>query len=104
MTTTFDTPTFDTTGAIRIASTDPDIIRVLANDALAMVAGEDPDRFGSDTAAGRALLSLAARARFAAATRGADSGTPLTAGPGVVVVRDLVAAVRLLDSAVAARP
>lgn len=104
MTTTFDTTISHTREALRTVATDPDIVRALTHDALAMAATENPDRFAGDTPAGRALLSIAARARQAAASLGADAGSPLTAGPGIVVVRELAAAVRLLDRAVAARP
>ena len=76
MTTTFDTTISHTREALRTVATDPDIVRALTHDALAMAATENPDRFAGDT----------------------------PAGPGIVVVRELAAAVRLLDRAVAARP
>ena len=76
-------------------------LRAELHDALLACAQEDPDLFHSSTAAGRALLALASRARSAAGALGVDPGTCLTSGPGVVVVRDLVAAVRLLDAATA---
>jgi hypothetical protein len=65
-------------------------------------ADDDGDPHGR-TPAGRALLGLAARARAAAADLGADPGTVLTDGTGVVVLRDLAAATRLLERAVGQR-
>jgi hypothetical protein len=63
------------------------------------VAGEDPDSFDARTTDGRALLALAALARQAAGALGADAGTTVASGPGVVVVREFAAAVRVLDRA-----
>jgi hypothetical protein len=90
--TTASLPTGSTTRTFAV-----DALRVLLDDALSVAASDDTDRLSGDTAAGRALLSLAALARQAAGRLGADAGTSLTTGPGVVVVRDLAAAVRLLD-------
>lgn len=76
-------------------------LRTRIDDALAVAAQDDAtDRWASDTPAGRTLLSLAAQARRTAASLGAESGAPLTAGPGVVVLRELAAAAHLLDRAV----
>jgi hypothetical protein len=84
--------------------TSTDILQALMHDALFAVAEQPADWFSSATPAGRNLLSLAAMARLAARALGADPGIPLTAGAGVVVVRDFAAAVRLLDQAVQDRP
>jgi hypothetical protein len=80
--------------------TSTDSLQALMHDALFAVAEQPADRFSSTTTAGRDLLSLAAMARLAARALGAEAGIPLTAGAGVVVVRDFAAAVRLLDRAV----
>ena len=79
--------------------TDTERLREELHDALDLVAEQDPDSFDSRTANGRALLSLAARARQAAGALGAPAGTTVAGGPGVVVVREFAAAVRLLDQA-----
>ncbi|WP_116449955.1 hypothetical protein [Blastococcus litoris] len=79
-----------------------DDLRARIDDALAVAAQDDAtDRWSSDTTAGRTLLSLAASARSAASDLGVDGGAPLTAGPGVVVLRELAAAAHLLDQAAA---
>ena len=80
--------------------TSTDSLQALMHDALFAVAEQPADRFSSTTTAGRDLLSLAAMARLAARALGADAGIPLTAGAGVVVVRDFAAAVRVLDLAI----
>ncbi len=72
--------------------------------ALSACAELDPDLLHSTTAAGRAATSLAGLARSAVAALGADPGAPLRNGPGVVVVRDLVQAVTLLELAAAGSP
>ena len=95
MTTTLQRP-----GTTRTPSTD--VLRVLLDDVLYEVADDAADRYSSRTAAGRALLSLAALARRAAGTLGAAPGEALTTGPGIVVQRELAAATHLLDEAVAA--
>ncbi|TFV68231.1 UNVERIFIED_ORG: hypothetical protein E4P37_00655 [Bacillus sp. AZ43] len=79
-----------------------DVLRVLLDDALAVADDDASDRYSSRTPAGRALLSLAALARRAAGTLGAEPGVALASGPGVVVQRELAAATRLLDDAVEA--
>jgi hypothetical protein len=80
-------------------TTGTDLLRDVLHATLDRVAGEDPDSFDSRTASGRELLSLAARARRAAGTLGVDAGTTVASGPGIVVVREFAAAVRLLDQA-----
>jgi hypothetical protein len=90
------TTTFPGQTTTRTASA---LLRDLMNDALAVVADEDTDSFDSRTPAGRAVLSLAALARQAAGALGADAGTTVASGPGVVVVREFAAAAHLLDSA-----
>jgi hypothetical protein len=95
MTTTMlhgDTATRTTSGT--------DQLRGLMHDALCVAADDTADSFDSRTATGRALLSLAALARQAAGALGAEPGIPVASGPGVVVVREFAAAVRLLDQAV----
>jgi 16S rRNA C1402 (ribose-2'-O) methylase RsmI len=78
-----------------------DDLRARIDDALSAAGQDDAvERWSSHTDAGRELLFLAAQARRAAATLGADSGLPLVAGPGVVVLRELAAAAHLLDEAV----
>jgi hypothetical protein len=71
------------------------------HDALAVAADDTADSFDSRTPAGRALVSLATLARQAAGALGAEPGTTIAGGPGVVVVREFAAAVRLLDQAAA---
>jgi hypothetical protein len=90
-----------TTTMLRRETTTPtdstDLLRDVLHATLDRVAGEDPDSFDSRTADGRALLSLAARAREVAGSLGADAGTTVASGPGIVVLREFTAAVRLLD-------
>lgn len=62
----------------------------------------DPDLLHSTRPAGQAVLRIAAAARAHAATRGLDAGAPLSTAPGIVVMRDLVQVLRLLESAAAA--
>ena len=90
MTTTMlhtDTPT----------TSDIDDIRALLHDALEVAADDSADLFDGGTTTGKTLLALAALARQTAGALGADPGITVLAGPGVVVVRELAAAVRLLD-------
>jgi hypothetical protein len=75
------------------------LLRELMHDALSLAADDAADSFDSRTTTGRTLLSLAAVARQAAGALGAEPGIPVTTAPGVVVVRELAAAVRLLDRA-----
>lgn len=67
------------------------------------VAELDPDLLHSHTCAGHAVVTLAGAARAAAAVLGAEPGTALRTASGVVVVRDLVAAVSLLELAASRR-
>lgn len=67
---------------------------------VASSAGLDPDALHSTLPAGRAVLTLTAAARAHAASRGVDPGTSLTDGPGIVVMRDLVAVLGLLERTV----
>jgi|tagenome__1003787_1003787.scaffolds.fasta_scaffold20031119_1 hypothetical protein len=83
---------------------DADVLLATLRNALEAHADVDDLDLHGRTPAGRALITLAARARAATATLGTDPGTPLTDGPGVVVLRDLAAATRLLERAAAATP
>lgn len=77
-----------------------DVLRVLVDEALSGAATDDAaDTYSSNRPEGRALLSLAALARRAAGSLGAEPGVALTSGPGIVVQRELAAAARLLDQA-----
>jgi hypothetical protein len=77
-----------------------DVLRVLVDEALTGAATDDAaDTYSSRRPEGRALLSLAALARRAAGSLGAEPGVALTSGPGIVVQRELAAAARLLDEA-----
>ena len=76
-----------------------DSLRTLLDDALSVAADDVPESFDGGTTAGRTLLALAALARQAAGALGADPGITVKAGPGVVVVREFAAAVRLLHQA-----
>jgi hypothetical protein len=78
-----------------------DDLRALLYDALSVAEDDFPDAFDGGTTKGRTLLALAALARQAAGTLGADPGITVLAGPGPVVVRELASAVRLLDRAAA---
>jgi len=73
-------------------------------DVLNTCAELDPDLFHSTTPAGRVATSLAGLARSAVAALGADPGTTLRNGPGVMVIRDLGHAVMLLELAAAGSP
>jgi hypothetical protein len=76
-----------------------DDLRALMYDALSVADDDFPDAFDGGTTKGRTLLALAALARRAAGALGADPGITVLAGPGPVVVRELAAAIRLLDRA-----
>ena len=76
------------------------LLRIL-EDAVAAVADVDPDELHSWCPVGRELLGLAGLARAATAGPGGDPVTAPTGVPGVVVVRELVAATRALGSVVA---
>jgi hypothetical protein len=80
-----------------------DALRLLVDDVLLTVAGDDDaDRYSSRTPAGRALVSLTTLARRAAGALGAEPGIALTGAAGIVVQRELAAAARLLDEVAAA--
>ena len=90
------------TGTTRTSATTE--LRHLLDDVLRSVgADDDADRYSSRTPAGRTLLALATVARRAVAALGTDPGVALSGGPGIVVLRELAAAARLLDEAAAAR-
>jgi hypothetical protein len=92
------TTTMLPTGTTRTPATD--VLRLLVDDVLVTVGADDaPDRYSSGTPAGRTLLALATLARRAAGALGADPGVALTAGPGIVVQRELASAARLLHDA-----
>jgi hypothetical protein len=93
------TTTLLRTGTTTRTASGLDDLRALMYDALSVAADESPDSFDGGTTKGRTLLGLAAVARQAAGSLGADPGITVLAGPGVVVVRDFAAAVRLLDRA-----
>jgi hypothetical protein len=78
-----------------------DDLRAVLYDALSVADDDFPDVFDGGTTKGRTLLALAALARQAAGALGADPGITVLAGPGPVVVRELAAAIRLLDRAAA---
>lgn len=94
------TTTIERTDSIS-GTTDPGTDRLLAllHDTLSAIEEQDPDLLHSRKAAGRALIHLAAIARQAADALGSEPGATLADGPGVVVVRDLVSATRLLARA-----
>jgi hypothetical protein len=76
-----------------------DGLLAVLRDALLLCAELDPGALDARTPRGAAAVRLASLARSAAATLGAAPGTALTAGPGVLVVRDLAVATALLDVA-----
>jgi hypothetical protein len=84
-------------------TSDLDDIRTMLHDALEVAADDAADLFDGGTTTGKTLLALAALARQTAGALGADPGITVLAGPGVVVVRELAAAVRLLDQAASDR-
>jgi len=95
------TTTLNPTGTTRTPAADA--LRRLLDDVLVSVAADDDvDRYGGRMPAGQALLALAALARRAAEALGAQPGVSLTSATGIVVQRELAAAARLLDRAVAA--
>ena len=95
-----------TTTMLHTDSTTSDIddIRALLHDALEVASDDTADLFDGGTTTGKTLLALAALARRTAGALGADPGITVLAGPGVVVVRELAAAVRLLDQTASDRP
>jgi hypothetical protein len=76
-----------------------DLLLAVIGDVLDVCTERDPDTLHSSTSPGSALVSLAALARTAVGLLGGTSGTSLIDGPGVVVVRDLAAAHRVLGAA-----
>ena len=83
------------------AGVEPATLLATLHAAIAAVCDTDPGELGSDRAAGRDLLGLAAAARAAVAALGRNPGHVVTEAPGVVVVRELVAATRALAAATA---
>ena len=90
------TTTTHTQTEVRTAPRAVDMLLTLLADALSACEEQDLDLLHGRTPAGTALMSLSVIARRAAAALGADPGVHLTDGPGVVVLRDLVASTRLL--------
>jgi hypothetical protein len=92
-----------TTTTLRTDSTTSalDDLRAVMYEALALAEDDFPDSFDGGTTNGRTLLALAALGRQAAGALGSDPGITVLAGPGPVVVRELAAAIRLLDRAAA---
>lgn len=84
-------------------NTEADGVLGTLHDTIDAVSELDPDLLHSHTSAGHAVVTLAGTARAAAEALGAAPGTALRAASGVVVVRDLVAAVSLLDLAASRR-
>lgn len=72
------------------------MLLAVLSDALSACEEQDLDLLHGRSHAGASLIRLSALARRAAAALGTDAGVHLTDGSGVVVVRDLVAATRLL--------
>jgi hypothetical protein len=71
-------------------------------EAIDFCAQHEDDDLHTGTLAGRTLADLAASARDRVRALGLDGGTPLAEATGVVVVRELVAAFRLLQRVAAA--
>jgi hypothetical protein len=82
--------------------TTADVLLSALDDAIDLVARHEDDDFPTGTRAGRLLADLAGLARTTVTALGADGGRPLAEGPGVVVVRELVTATRLLRRALEA--
>lgn len=57
----------------------------------------DPDLFHSTGPAGRAVLTIAAAGRQHAEELGVDAGAPLSVAPGIVVMREAVRVLALLE-------
>jgi hypothetical protein len=76
-----------------------DALRLLVDDVFLSVSAVDADRFSSGTAAGQALLSLAALARRAAGALAAESPGTLDGAPGSAVQQEFADAARLLAEA-----
>lgn len=95
-----ETPTTTQT-TTTTAGVEPATLLTTLYAAIAAVCDTDPGELGSDRAAGRDLLGLASAARAAVAALGRNPGHVVTDAPGVVVVRELVAATRALAAATA---
>jgi len=93
----FETQPFPT------SNSDADRVLGILHDTVDAVAEVEPDLLHSHTSAGHAVVTLAGAARAATAVLGTDPGTTLRTASGVVVVRDLVAAVSLLELAASRR-
>ncbi|HET7691323.1 MAG TPA: hypothetical protein VFK41_13145 [Nocardioidaceae bacterium] len=101
MTATIERHETRTTQTTTTTAVEPAALLTTLYAAIAAVADIDPDVLGSDRAAGRDLLGLAGAARAAVAALGRNPGHVVTDAPGVVVVRELVAATRALAAATA---
>jgi hypothetical protein len=93
------TTTMDRTGIESTTTAGTETLLALLHDALSACEEQDLGLLDAKTPAGSALVSLSALARGAAGALGTAPGRYLTEGPGVVVVRDLVTATRLLARA-----
>jgi len=103
MTATIDQviPANRTTAHRTTAASETDLLLDVLQATIADLAFTEPDELGSQRPAGRELLGLAAMARSAITGLGGHAGATVTEAPGVVVVRELVAATRALSAAVA---
>ena len=88
------TTVIEPTTTARVAT---DVLREVLDDAIDVCARHEDDDLHTGTPAGRVLADLAALARTTVHSFGGDGGTPLAEGRGVVVVRELVTATRLLE-------
>lgn len=95
------TQTTQTTPTTGVHHGEPAGLLTMLYAAIDAVCHADPGELGSSRPAGRDLLGLAAAARAAVAALGREPGQVVTEGPGVVVVRELVAATRALAAATA---
>jgi hypothetical protein len=92
-----------TTTAPRTPTTAPaDVLLEALDDAVDLVARHEDGDWHTGTPTGRLLADLAGLARATVRSLGRDAGTPLVEGQGVVVVRELVTATRLLRRTLAA--
>jgi hypothetical protein len=76
-----------------------DALRLLMDDVLLSVTADAADRYAGDRPAGRALLSLAALARRAAAALATESRGALDRADGSAVRQEFADAARLLGEA-----
>jgi hypothetical protein len=93
MTTVFELTSLHPSTSTAVAT---DVLLSVLDDAIDLCAQHEDDDLHTGTAAGRALADLAALARVMVHCLGGDGGTPLVEGHGVVVVREIVTATRLL--------